>query len=66
MQYCRRALREQAGDLIVTRKFINYCDSFIDVPFEGCVQWDRLELYNMYNMSCWRKAVNMRWNATKT
>lgn len=66
IQYCGRALREQAGDLIVTGKFINYCDSFIAAPFEGCVQWDRTELYNMYNMSRWRKAVALRWNATKT
>lgn len=61
MQDARKVLKEQAGDLIVTGKWKSQCDSFIAAPFEGCAEWSRTELYNLYNMSRWGVAVDRRW-----
>ncbi len=53
MEDARWALTRQAGDLI--------CNSFIAAPFEGCKEWSRTELYNLYNMTRWGVAVDRRW-----
>ena len=61
MEDARRALTLQAGDLIATGIWKSQCNSFIAAPFEGCIEWSRKELYDMYNMTRWGVAVNRRW-----
>jgi len=55
------AIKDQAGHVIATGKFVSQCDSFIAAPFEGCEARDRRELYSRYQMGGWGEEVKLRW-----
>eukprot|EP00571_Detonula_confervacea_P004866 CAMPEP_0172319000 /NCGR_PEP_ID=MMETSP1058-20130122/36461_1 /TAXON_ID=83371 /ORGANISM="Detonula confervacea, Strain CCMP 353" /LENGTH=423 /DNA_ID=CAMNT_0013033937 /DNA_START=176 /DNA_END=1444 /DNA_ORIENTATION=+ len=48
-----RVLQEEASGVIATGQFHDGCHSFLADPFEGCKDWERGELYKLYNMSGW-------------
>mmetsp|Transcript_4834 Transcript_4834/g.8695 ORF Transcript_4834/g.8695 Transcript_4834/m.8695 type:complete len:194 (+) Transcript_4834:160-741(+) len=60
-----KVLQSEASDLIVTGQYLDSCHSFLAEPYEGCEERDRSELYGLYNMSSWGKAVRRRWGLEK-
>jgi len=54
-------LKNEVSNVIVTGQYIDQCHSFLSTNYDGCKGWDRSELYDVYNMTSWSKAVKKRW-----
>jgi len=54
-------LKNEVPNVIVTGQYIDQCHSFLSTNYDGCKGWDRSELYDVYNMTSWSKAVKKRW-----
>lgn len=54
-------LKNEVSNVIVTGQYIDQCNSFLSTNYEGCRGWARDELYDVYNMTSWSKAVRKRW-----
>ena len=57
-------LKNEVSNVIVTGHYIDQCHSFLSTNYDGCKGWDRSELYDVYNMTSWSKAVKKRWGIT--